>query len=361
MVLHSPMTRTPPEILTYIFRLYLPPWDEQMPASPPSTQRPSCLAQVCRLWRTIVESDHHLWTSIHFYFPSYARTRCKSDKQTIQAIFDQHFERSGKLPLSLTFTDHRIFSERRTGCIYLLVDLLGRHSRRWKRISLHLPGNYFSILFKFTQCDLSSLEHLHISNNEKDISYGSPRLHLGSATNLKSFANSGSHGRVMRATDLHWGRLAEVSFDFEPCNMSSAYQEFTHLGDCQNIIVCSLGIGHSFDYPYFQTITLPRLQTLRIRRMSDRAETHFLDSLILPQLETREIDSKFFVGSDRLTYLGRIVPFQTSWLNLDVPSATFQYRMSISPTANSSAVSCSHPSSRLCVSFPIRDHRILGM
>lgn len=298
MVLHSSTTRLPPEVLARIFHFYLPSSDERMFASP-SAQRTSCLAQVCRPWKTIVESDPHLWTSIHFYFPSHTPSTCEEDARRMRAILDLHFKRSGTLPLSLTFRDHRSLSDSNKGLISFLANILREHSRRWKHISIHLPCNYFSLLFAFTPCDLSSLEHLHISSNNGQSVFHVPRLSLDSATNLKSFSNSGSYSPLIDTVDLQWDRLVEVSFDFVPWNQSLLCQQFTHLGDCQNVAICSLGIDEICSLPTRQTITLFHLQILRIRRLSSQADTRLLEFLFLPRLETLEIDSRFLVGFDR--------------------------------------------------------------
>ena len=286
------MTRIPLEILTHIFRLYLPSWDDQTPGSPPSARHPSRLARVCKLWRATVESDPHLWTSIHFH---HTLTERGEEENKMQAVFDLHLKRSGTLPLSLTFTCYH-FSESNSRLISLFVNRLRGHSRRWERISLHLPWNSFPLLFEFTHCDLSSLEHLHISSDNGQSVVHAPLLNLDSATNLKSFGYSGSNSSLINTVGLHWERLTEISFDFIMLwSQSPPCQQFTHLGDCQNVITCSLGINNNYSLHSQQTITLPRLQTLRIRRLSNHADTSLFDFLILPQLETLEIDSRLAV------------------------------------------------------------------
>jgi len=70
-------------------------------------------------------------------------------------------------------------------------------------------------------------------------------------------------------------------------------RQFGNLAQFQNITICSLGIGQTGRFLRGdQTITLPRLQTLRVRRLSPNARAgHTINPLILPQLQTLEIES----------------------------------------------------------------------
>ncbi|KAH0839383.1 hypothetical protein J3R83DRAFT_81 [Lanmaoa asiatica] len=150
-VLPSPVTRLPPETLAYIFELCVVRGIESTPVPAQGT---FCFAQVCKLWRAIAESDPRLWTSIHLYFPDSHENR-EEDVLRVKPMFDLHLKRSGTLPISLTFTDHRIYDSTTENLISLLVGRLRTHARRWKHISLQLPSCYFSLLFTFTSCDLS--------------------------------------------------------------------------------------------------------------------------------------------------------------------------------------------------------------
>ena len=288
----SPVTCLPPEILAYIFELFVSRFGELTHA-----QGPVCLAQVCKLWRAVAESDPHLWTSIHFYVPE-SQSR-EEDVPRVKPVFDLHLKRSGALPISLTFTDHRIYHPATEDLISLLVDRLGMHARRWKRISLQLSCGYFPHLFTFTSCDLSSLEHIYISGDVV-ITHRTTELplNLESATNLKSFTYSGPRPPLSDSIHLHWESLAEVSFEFAPhCGRSfTLSRQFWHLAQCQNISICSLGIDRPWGLNAGQTITLPCLQTLRVRRLSPGAHARgAIDLLILPQLQTLEIDASTIV------------------------------------------------------------------
>lgn len=302
-MLYSPVARLPHETLAYIFELCLARERESTPVFVPS-QVPFCLAQVCKLWRAIVGSDPHLWTSIRFYFPHERRNR-EEDVPRIKPVFDLYLKRSGALPISLTYTDHRCYEADTEYLVSLLVDRLRTHSRRWKRISLRLSCGYFPLLFKFMPCDLSSLEHLDISGDVLGQQVVTTLcLNLDSAKNLKSFAYSGPSRSLVDKIDLHWERLAEIAFEFAPHNGTSSTlsRQLKRLVQCQNITTCSLGIDRPFwlDLAGNQTITLPSLRTLRVRRLST-TQSHartVIDPLILPGLQTLEIDAAIPVGWD---------------------------------------------------------------
>lgn len=291
----SPMTRLPSEIVSHIFELSIVPGEESTPFSIPA-QGPFCLAQVCKLWRAIAESDPHLWTSLHFYFPATSRNR-EADVPRVTHVFDLYLMRSGTLPMSLTFADYRRHATRTTNLVSLLVDRLRTHSRRWRYISLRMSCGYFALLFTFTPCDFSSLEHLSISG-DAIWRNGPCCLNLKSATNLKSFAYSGPGHSSSDRIDLDWERLAEVSFEFTR-HGGELPRLFGYLAQCQNITTCSLGVHHNswMDPSDGQIITLPCLRTLRIRRFHPRSHACVVtDSLVLPQLETLEIDAFISAG-----------------------------------------------------------------
>ena len=294
----SPATRLPPEILNYIFELYVALVGALAPDGGVAAQGPSRLTQVCTLWRAIVESDPLLWTSIHFYFPESHAGREK-DVTRVQPVLDRHLKQSGPLPISLILTDHRTHHPATNDLVSLFVDRLRTHARRWKRISLYLSRDYSPLLPTFTDkpCDLSRLEHLTI-NGDVLIRSPSSYLRFESATNLKSFSytGSGSQERIK----LRWDCLEEVSFGFSPhCGKSCTFfHQVRHLLWCRNITTCSLGLEypHRFQAPY-RPVTLPCLQTLRVRLLFRRALAgNAIDRLTVPRLETLEIDAAHLVA-----------------------------------------------------------------
>ncbi|KAF8417177.1 hypothetical protein L210DRAFT_3581278 [Boletus edulis BED1] len=291
---HSSITRLPPEVLAYIFELYVAFSKELSRPDGVLPQGPFCIAQVCTLWRAVVESDPHLWTSIHFHFPESRQSREK-DVPMVQSVLDLHLIRSGALPISLTFTDDRMYLPAKSNLISLLVDRLRMHAQRWKCISLQLAGDYFPLLFTFTPCNLSSLECLAINSNAVAFAVPTmPQLNLESAANLKSFSYTGPGPSVEDRIHLHWENLAELSFEFASHFGGSfvSRQRLIDLARCRNITTCSLGIDQPPPSVVTGSITLPCLQTLRVRRVTGPALAHgMIDPLILPQLQNLEIDA----------------------------------------------------------------------
>ena len=300
------MTRIPPEILAYIFELYVARFGE-LTLDGVNPRGPFFLTQVCTLWKAVAESDPNLWTTIHFYFPE-SHTDRDDDVPRVEPLLDIHLQRSGALPISFTFIDCRAYDLRTNDLITSLVDRLRTHAQRWKSISLQLSCGYFHLLYKFTPCDLPTLEHFCMNGDDR-VGWGHRNrlcLDLDSATNLKSFA----YGTTELQEDyinLRWENLTEVSFAFSSRVQGAGrtlYHQMRHLAKCQNITTCSLGIedGIRPRLDSIQTITLPCLHTLRVRRLSQAPDAYadsVINPLVLPQLHTLELDASNLVITDQ--------------------------------------------------------------
>ena len=323
----SPVTRLPPEILNYVFQLYVARVGALTPDGGVAPQGPSRLTQVCTLWRAIAKSDPFLWTSIHFYFPESHAGREK-DVPRVQPVLDRHLKQSDPLPISLILTDHRTDHLATNDLVSLLVDRLQTHARRWTRISLHLSRDYFPLLSTFTPCDLSSLEHLTISGDVLTRS-STVYLPLASATNLKSFTYTGSGPQ--ERIHLHWESLEEVSFGFAPhCGKSCTFfHQLRYLAKCRNITTCSLGLDHRHEFGALnRPITLPCLQTLRVRLLFPGADaTGAIDRLTVPRLQTLEIDAAHLVTRNRLwhdhNFSGLLARSRCTLLHLSIQDVEF--------------------------------------
>ncbi|KAF9236984.1 hypothetical protein BU15DRAFT_49312 [Melanogaster broomeanus] len=285
------MERIPPEILAYIFDLCVVRGSDPLPIS---AQGPLCLARVCRTWRKIAHSYPRLWTYLNISFSE----ACDNPAEDFSKALDMWLTMSSTLPISLTLTDRQMYYSDTVDMIILLVHQLKWYSRRWKSISLQLSGSYFPRLFTFTPCDLPSLEHLSITG---DVLRFQKRAHLDltCATNLKSLAYGALGDGVHDKISVAWDRLTEVSFEFTPSWGIDfrVSRHFPQLAQCQNIVTCSLGIGERVHFRASGSITLPLLRTLRIRRLSPRSHIRSaIDPLILPQLQTLEIDAAFLVS-----------------------------------------------------------------
>ncbi|KIK95418.1 hypothetical protein PAXRUDRAFT_827049 [Paxillus rubicundulus Ve08.2h10] len=300
-VLRSPVKRLPSEILTLIFDLCVVRGSDPLPVS---AQGPLYLARVCRTWRDNAHSYPFLWTYINFYFSEACDDRVKDISRVGPAI-DMWLERSSTLPISLTFTDLRIHDLATDDLVHLLVDRLRNNSRRWKSLSLQLSCRYSPLLFHFTPCDLTSLEHLSITGyilEQRIVNVTTPHLDLTSATNLKSLAYSGPGQSPGGGTiDVDWDRLSEVSFEFNPHAGASftVSRQLKQLSQCHNITTCSLGVSLPvrFGSSDQQRITLSCLRTLCVRRLAPRSHAcSVINPLVLPQLQTLTIDAAVLVG-----------------------------------------------------------------
>ena len=155
---HSPITCIPPELLVYIFELYVAHFGDLTPDGL-VLQGLSCLTQVCKRWRTVVESNPCLWTSIHFYFLE--SHRHQSHEKAVGPLLDLYLKRLGTLPISLTFIDHRAYHVTTKYLVLFLVNQLDTHVRCWKHILLHVtPLCILTVLLTFTMGDWPSLEHV---------------------------------------------------------------------------------------------------------------------------------------------------------------------------------------------------------
>ena len=253
-----------------------------------SAQGPFCLAQACSYWRTITESDPRLWTSI--YLPLEYLHDAELIIQRAKHIFGVYSKRSQTLSISLTCINALFDAESDKKLVFFLVAQLLTHSHRWKGISLRkLSHRYFPCLLS-TPCDLSSLEHLSIVDDGHASRPYTIRLNLKSAKNRKSFEYSRIGKLLVDNVDFHWDQLEEVSFQYgydNPTDAPISSEHLERLSLCRNITTFSLGIGTGDDI-HSQTITLPCLQALRVALLRSKCT---IDFLILPQLQTLEINS----------------------------------------------------------------------
>lgn len=100
-MVNSPITRLPPEIMSYIFTACLP----EDPLAPPSiSDAPLLLGRISRLWRNVSISTPDLWTSFHLDLEeTYTKLYPSASDKTAQLLsaLDVWLSRSGSSPLSL--------------------------------------------------------------------------------------------------------------------------------------------------------------------------------------------------------------------------------------------------------------------
>ena len=164
---HDPFHfKFPPEIASLIFSLSVT-WLEHQPNFYTSRILPTpfLLGSVNRRWRQLARSTPQLWSTLSFTL----------DKQTgIQSLPQIHdwLQLSGSLPLSFY-----IFNEGTKPAVQEIydpiIDALNQHSRRWRKVVLHLPTPFFN-RFRGTAPPYNLWElrlvNTSIPNNSRDIS-----------------------------------------------------------------------------------------------------------------------------------------------------------------------------------------------
>ncbi|KIJ59782.1 hypothetical protein HYDPIDRAFT_118134 [Hydnomerulius pinastri MD-312] len=299
--LHSPVQRMPPEILGIIFENCLPV-DEFSRAV--LSQSPLLLGRVCSHWRQVCLSTPRLWTSLSFHFLETDLDRTQDEKRVTRAL-DTWLQRSSPVPLSISFTDHRIFQKETEVLIIWLLLQIRDNCALWKDIYLQFSSDYFIQLSALSPCEFTSLESLSVHADHMGWRRGliSLSLDLTLADRLKSLSYTGPDRVVREELLADWTRLTEMSFQYDlheaGGESSTLSRHFGTLRLCQNLTVFSVGIGHPFHFYPDDFIVLPCLHTLKIRRLSRRSHARtIVDALILPQLETLDIDSAILVGWD---------------------------------------------------------------
>jgi len=159
----------PPEIVSHIFTLFLP-------QVPPLHIRdkiqkewtaPLFLGAICRKWRYIAWSTPRLWTTVVVHVSS--RT-AKQLGISLPQLVTEWLGRSGVLPLTIQFSAARL-RERKLEEGYdevksltcLIIDILNRHSERWKNMDLDFDVDTYTQKFHGSS-ELSNLRHLSFND-----------------------------------------------------------------------------------------------------------------------------------------------------------------------------------------------------
>ncbi|KAJ7123686.1 hypothetical protein C8R44DRAFT_784202 [Mycena epipterygia] len=157
-----PVLTLPFEITSQIFLDCLPEdSDDAVRPYPSQDEAPLVFTRVCRDWREIAISTSTLWNRVHIDLDS-DDGRGHLDAKWV-ALLDIWLHRSQPQPLSVTICNRSYTDPHET-----LVDVLDRHSQRWRDVTLKLPFNHFSRLDAPTS--LPVLERLTLS------AHGSPDM-----------------------------------------------------------------------------------------------------------------------------------------------------------------------------------------
>ncbi|KAH0839381.1 hypothetical protein J3R83DRAFT_78 [Lanmaoa asiatica] len=302
--------RVPPEILGIIFENCL---DEQAPPHVVLSEPPLLLGRVCNYWRYAAQSTPRLWTSFSLRFLETDIDRSRDGIKVATAV-ETWLQRSYPAPLSIAFTDNRIYQRETEEVIIWLLSRIRMHAPRWKAIHLKFSSDYFFQIAVLSSCAFTSLDSfaVHIDHMGWRSGLLSLRLDLAQANRLTSLAYTGPDHVIREDILVDWARLTSVAFsyDLHEAGGESATlpRHFSTLAQCQNLTELSIGLSttlahlHQLDViaqgqTMIPMIELPRLRTLRVRRLSRSARAcALIDALRLPQLSTLDIDSAVLLG-----------------------------------------------------------------
>jgi len=297
--------RMPPEILGIIFENCL---DVQASSRAVLSEPPLLLGRVCSYWRSVALSTPRLWTSLSLRFLETNIDRSRDGIKVATAV-ETWLHRSHPAPLSIAFTDNRIFQKDTEDVVIRLLSCIRMHAPRWKAIHLKFSSDYFLQLDVLSSCAFSALSSfsVHVDHMGWRRSLLSLRFDLTQASRLTSLAYTGPDHVIREDILVDWTRLTSVAFsyDLHEAGGESATlpRHFSTLALCQNLTELSVGLSvtlaqhlHQLDavaqgQTAIPMIELSRLHTLRVRRLNRSAHAcALLDALRLPQLSTLHID-----------------------------------------------------------------------
>jgi hypothetical protein len=303
----------PPEILGIIFENCL---DELAPSRAVLSEPPLLLGRVCSYWRSVAQSTPRLWTSLSLRFLETNTDRSRDGIKVATAV-ETWLHRSLPAPLSIAFTDNRIFQKDTEDVVIWFLSCIRMHAPRWKAIHLKFSSDYFLQLDVLSSCAFTSLSSfsVHVDHMGWRRSLLSLRFDLAQASRLSSLAYTGPDHVIREDIIVDWAHLTSVAFsyDLHEAGGESATlpRHFSKLALCRNLTELSIGLSttlgqnlHQLDavaqgQTVIPMIELPRLHTLRVRRLSRSAHACALvDALRLPQLSTLHIDSAVVISWD---------------------------------------------------------------
>lgn len=303
----------PPEILGIIFENCL---DEQAPSRTVLSEYPLLLGRVCSYWRSLSQTTHRLWTSFSLKFLETNVDRSRDGIKVATAV-ETWLHRSYPAPLSIAFTDNRIFQKDTEDVVIWLLSCIRMHAPRWKAIHLKFSSDYFFQLAVLSACAFTSLTSFAVHVDHMGWRRGllSLRLDLAQASQLTSLAYTGPDHATREDILVDWARLTSVAFSYElheaGGQTATLPRHFSTLALCQNLTELSMGLStalaqhlHPLDamaqgHMVIPMIELPKLHTLRVRRLSRSAHAcALIDALRLPQLSTLDINSAVLIGWD---------------------------------------------------------------
>ena len=300
--------RMPPELLGIIFENCL---NEQ--ASPVAlSEPPLLLGRICSHWRIISQNHRRLWTSFSLRFLETNVDRSRDGIKVAKAV-ETWLQRSYPAQLSIAFTDNRIFQKDTEDVVIWLLSRICMHAPRWEAIHLKFSSDYFVQLAELSSRAFTSLTSFSVHVDHMGWRRGLFSLHLdlAQANRLNSLAYTGPDHVVREDILVDWARLTSIAFSYDlhesGGQTATLPRHFSTLALCQNLTELSIGLSTTLVQPMHpldamaqgQMFELPRLHTLRVRRLSRSAHAcALLDVLRLPLLSTLDIDSAVLTGWD---------------------------------------------------------------
>lgn len=215
----------------------------------------------------------------------------------VLAILDTWLSRASTLTISLEFVETGMFPPH---LVPTIVDVLLANTHRWKELKLDVSDLALYNFLRLFSAELPFLETLEARSSA---------THWRPLTESPQDFQGDAEARVPRLTSLtwnarlvdmmifsdSWSQLTELSILHEPLfyHLQISHQ-FRVLAWTHNLATLNLGLTNIpwMPHEYLQTIVLPCLTTLRLRRMDPQASIWDpCSTLVTPSLKTPEIDS----------------------------------------------------------------------
>ncbi|KDR81051.1 hypothetical protein GALMADRAFT_153414 [Galerina marginata CBS 339.88] len=286
----SPVQRLPTEIVELIFLHMIDLFSQDSLSHPLRIPHdlPWAISQVCAQWRCIALAAPTLWSHLPMIsFDSRGRLSNFPKKRT--AFLSEMLKRSGTsfLTFRMSLPKNAIEIQPHAKPI---IELLLRHSTRWRNISLNVPSDSF-FFFKGAKGQVPSLRTLYWSTLEDDWEGLSPRLQT---LEIDLF----SHAPELRNVSLH--HPASIRLLLPPTARVVHCQSRGTTEQLVDVLTCSWASLQSLNVDFvrfpqadggqrlLKEALFPRLQQLRVGHANPDPERTFqkyiLDRLTAPAL-----------------------------------------------------------------------------
>ncbi|KIM47420.1 hypothetical protein M413DRAFT_22091 [Hebeloma cylindrosporum] len=264
---HDPFSRhLPPELLSHIFDVYTEHFN-----SPTNIfcGGPLRLCAVSKLWRAVAFATPRLWNTmvIYFCFPS-------NDITLESELTKQWLDRSGQLPLYLTFRTRPTDTDTDPSLLEPLFSLIRNFAPRWRKLVLYMPSMLYATFIGDLSC-APSLHTLKLDDRDGDLF----RIQTPSLEYLEI------SGHFLSDIAIYWGTLTHFqSYSLSIDEVSELLRLAGRLTSCRlRGINDDLGLYHIPTTP----LTHSNLKQLYLvpTDVSVEVMEGFFDLLVFPSLE----------------------------------------------------------------------------